>query len=126
RESFQRVQASFLVKRLRTRGTFFASGPMTQLSLFDAPVSPFPTPVSRPVVGQPTVVVKPSASPIPPAATKSVPPSRLSQLATQIREDRQRQSAARGREVQRLGDLAKLVLMRHELVARRRQAVSQG
>ncbi|MEM9368655.1 MAG: hypothetical protein AAGD07_21905 [Planctomycetota bacterium] len=93
---------------LKTR--FVRKSPMTQMMLFDAPVNHAET--LRPV----------------PQPVSSDEPSLLD-LARSIRQARQQlrgqqNAAARGRQARRFGELAQMVLHRHDLVARRRGSLA--
>lgn len=109
---------------------------MIQLSLFSdlspplASETPVLVPVA-PVVPRPRRVVSTTAAEIASpnipskAAAAQVEEDTLLKLAVLIRDARaaaQAQSRLRSRPVQSIGDLAQSVLMRHDLVARRRDA----
>ncbi len=109
---------------------------MTQLSLFDsvatsaATVSVPAVPVKPPVVPVKPPVVRPSIAhaPLLPETSQVRPAGEtpvgrqtsLRELAVAIYEGRQALRRTPESGVQRMGDLAKLVLERHDLVARRR------
>ncbi|WP_236621241.1 hypothetical protein [Rhodopirellula sallentina] len=100
---------------------------MTQLTLFsDLATSIAPT--------APQSAIENTASP---EATNASPTSqpkngeqdtllRLAQLIRNGRDQMEAQSRVRSRPVQSIGDLAQAVLLRHDLVARRRAAAAQA
>ncbi|MBB3207799.1 hypothetical protein FHS27_003626 [Rhodopirellula rubra] len=105
---------------------------MTQLTLF-SDLTASPVPVSPSISSSSGQSVAPkdcsSAAADAPRATesKSGEQDTLLKLATLIRDGRaqmEAQSRVRSRPIQSIGDLAQSVLLRHDLVARRRAAAS--
>ncbi|TWT92596.1 hypothetical protein [Neorhodopirellula pilleata] len=84
---------------------------MTQLTLF-ADLTPGAVPVPAPVVV--------------PKADEANGLMQLAELIRQGREQMQAQARRRSRPVQSIGDLAQAVLLRHDLVARRRARTNPG
>lgn len=108
---------------------------MTQLSLFDSVVAPIP--VSTSAVAQPASPVRPSISfpallpetdqAAEEMATVETPVievrrSSLKDLAQKIHEGRMASRITPESGVQRMGDLAKIVMERYDMVAARRAA----
>lgn len=99
---------------------------MTQLSLFDSPTTLFDSPTA--LADPPIVVVprreRPSHRPGGQLAAEGATDS-LSRLARLIHEGNSRSKAPRSGQVHRIGDLARLALARHDLVAHRRELATR-
>jgi hypothetical protein len=125
----------FVAHRFGDQPFFVETSPMTQLCFFDAcDTASVGTP---PTAGPSSAVrVDRQAAKRPRRAAASLgenargtdargdeaPPRSLQALAAEIREGNARVRLAERSGVQRMGDLAKTVLMRHDLMARRRAA----